>query len=102
MLGGWTTAASADMARDYDIGAIKLDCSVGDATGWLGVRALGDDEVGIPTVVEGYAADRAPTGRQWKSEDKLGILGRSRGSTRTTPSAGPAARRSSPRPTPTP
>ena len=74
VLSGWTTAASADMARDYDIGAIKLDCSVGDATGWLGVRALADDEVGIPTVVEGYAADRAPTGRQWKSEDKLDLL----------------------------
>jgi putative chitinase len=50
-----------------------LNCNIGDRTGWLGVRTIGDDEV-IDTVVQGYAADRAPTGRQWVSEDKLRTL----------------------------
>jgi predicted chitinase/V8-like Glu-specific endopeptidase len=74
VLAGWTASLTADESRSYDLGAIKLDCDVGNATGWLGVRTLGDDEVGLGTTVEGYSADRPPTGRQWISEDKLGIL----------------------------
>ncbi|WP_244495537.1 trypsin-like serine protease [Ensifer sp. Root278] len=73
VLAGWTASATTDESRYYDLGAIKLNCSIGDTTGWLGVRTIGDDEV-IETVVQGYAADRAPTGRQWVSEDKLRTL----------------------------
>ncbi len=73
VLSGWTAATTTDESRYYDLGAIKLDCNVGDATGWLGVRTIGDDEA-IDTLVQGYAADRAPTGRQWISKDKIRIL----------------------------
>ncbi|RVJ14563.1 protease [Sinorhizobium medicae] len=73
VLAGWTASATTDQSRYYDLGAIKLNCNIGDTTGWLGVRTIGNDEA-IDTVVQGYAADRAPTGRQWVSEDKLRIL----------------------------
>ncbi|MGO7522343.1 trypsin-like serine peptidase, partial [Rhizobium brockwellii] len=72
ILSGWSSSATPDESRYYDLGAIKLNCNVGETTGWLGVRTIGDDE-SIDTIVQGYAADRAPTGRQWTSEDKLRI-----------------------------
>jgi putative chitinase len=73
-LRGWTSAQSPLHARYYDIGAIKLDCNVGQRTGWLGVEALTDDRLGVRTTVQGYAADLAPPGRQWVSEDELRVL----------------------------
>lgn len=74
VLNGWTASASAEDARYYDLGALKLDCRVGEATGWVGVRLLDVSEVGTPTIVQGYAADKAPPGRQWVSTDALRIL----------------------------
>ncbi len=74
VLSGWLTAVSSIEARYYDLGALKLDCAVGEQTGWLGVRSLTDDEVGLPTTVQGYAADRAPPGRQWRSDDQLRVM----------------------------
>ncbi len=74
VLAGWTGAQTGDEARYYDLGGLRLDCEVGRATGWLGVRALADAETGIETVVHGYAADLSPPGRQWISRDRLHIL----------------------------
>lgn len=74
VLAGWTGSLTAEDARYYDLGALKLDCQVGDATGWLGVGLLDEQQVGAPTVVRGYANDKAPQGRQWQSEDSLRIL----------------------------
>lgn len=73
LLNGWASAQSEDQSRDYDLGAMKLDCQVGKSTGWLGVRPL-DEEVGLKTTVLGYTADRAPPGRQWESQDALRIV----------------------------
>lgn len=73
LLNGWASAQSEDQSRDYDLGAMKLDCQVGKSTGWLGVRPL-DEEAGLKTTVLGYTADRAPPGRQWESEDQLRIV----------------------------
>ncbi|MER0203891.1 MAG: protease [Nitrosomonas sp.] len=70
-LNGWVNAGSSTEARQYDLGAIKLDCDVGQRTGWLMVRALGDDEMGLPTTVQGYPADKTPAGRQYMSTDKI-------------------------------
>jgi putative chitinase len=60
--------------RNYDLGALKLDCEIGNLTGWVGVRALADSEIGLKTSVHGYAADLAPPGRQWISEDEIRAL----------------------------
>ncbi|MDH3199013.1 MAG: serine protease, partial [Candidatus Krumholzibacteria bacterium] len=74
VLAGWTGSQVASEARYFDLGGLKLDCTVGDATGWFGVRTLGEDEIGVETVVQGYAADLSPPGRQWVSRDELRIL----------------------------
>lgn len=74
VLAGWTSSLTAEDSRYYDLGALKLDCQVGEATGWLGVALLDEDQLGTPTVVRGYANDKSPPGRQWQSEDSLRIL----------------------------
>jgi len=74
VLSGWTEGDNPLDGREYDLGAFKLDCNVGDATGQVAIRVLGDDELGIKTTVHGYAADKAPAGRQWISEDELRVL----------------------------
>lgn len=70
-LSGWTESQSAFEASSYDMGAIRLDCSVGERTGIFGLRALGGNERGIATTVQGYAPDKQPQGRQWFSLDQM-------------------------------
>ncbi|WP_162683479.1 trypsin-like serine protease [Rhodobacteraceae bacterium DSL-40] len=73
-LRGWIEAATNADARLYDMAALKLDCDVGSRTGWFGVRAMGDEELGAQTKLQGYAGDRSPTGRQWVSLDQVRVL----------------------------
>ncbi|RVL95742.1 trypsin-like serine protease [Sinorhizobium meliloti] len=79
VLSGWVTSLTPDESRYYDLGAIKLDCEVGNATGWLGVRTLGNGENGVGSIVQGYAADLDPSGQQWVSEDKIRFLSELKG-----------------------
>jgi len=74
LLAGWSSSINGLEGRYYDMGAIKLDCDIGLSTGWMGARSLADNELEIPTVVQGYAGDLAPPGRQWVSEDKLRVI----------------------------
>ena len=74
VLSGWTKATTPAEARDADLGLLKLDCTVGERTGWMGVNAAADDANGQKIVIQGYATDKAPTGRQWKSEDVIRLL----------------------------
>lgn len=73
-LNGWTAAATTDEARHFDLGVIRLDCEIGRQTGWLGLRAMGDDALNLPVTVQGYPADKAPEGRQWRSEGTVAAL----------------------------
>lgn len=70
-LNGWIYAASSLEARQYDLGAIKLNCDIGNRTGWLSVRTLNGEEVDLSTTVQGYPADKKPAGRQYISTDKI-------------------------------
>lgn len=57
---GWLNEASTN----YDWGAIKLNCSIGDTVGWYG--HWWDDGVlpnGLPATVSGYGGDK--NGEQW-------------------------------------
>jgi len=76
VLNGWINASSTMDARDYDLGAFKLDCKNDDTEGrgFLGLRTLGDNELGVKTTVHGYARDKTPAGRQWISRDELRVL----------------------------
>ncbi|RVI63899.1 protease [Sinorhizobium meliloti] len=78
VLSGWVTSLTPEEGRYYDLGAIKLDCEVGTATGWIGVRTLGNGET-VETVVQGYAADLDPSGQQWVSEDRIRFLSELKG-----------------------
>ncbi|MFN3524869.1 MAG: trypsin-like serine protease [Paracoccus sp. (in: a-proteobacteria)] len=73
-LRGWTASASASEARDYDLAAIRLDCQIGAQTGWMGLRAMTDDELGASATVQGYAGDKQPSGRQWQSNGPVEVL----------------------------
>ena len=74
VLRGWVEAPTPDAGRTYDLGALKLDCVVGEATGWMGVRAIENREEGLAASVQGYASDRAPPGRQWVGEGDVRLL----------------------------
>ena len=74
VLRGWVNAPNQLDARIFDLGAFKLDCRVGDITGHFAIRTMGDTDVGLGTTVFGYAVDKAPGGRQWKSTDELRLL----------------------------
>ena len=74
VLNGWVETDSIMDARNFDLGAFKLDCQIGEVTGQLAIRVLADDELGVPTTVHGYAVDKAPPGRQWVSKDELRVL----------------------------
>jgi V8-like Glu-specific endopeptidase len=50
----------------YDVGAIVLDCNVGDQTGWLGaMKSGGNDFIGGQHVIHQYPGDK-PTATQWQ------------------------------------
>ena len=71
VLSGWLQALEPDMARLYDLAAIKLDCKVGTRTGWLNLAVSPDSAVGEETVVRGYPCDKTPIGHMWASRDAI-------------------------------
>lgn len=73
-LKGWVEATDSDDAREYDLGAIKLNCKIGNDTGWFGVSVLPESKEKVPTTVHGYAGDKIPAGRQWISKDYIRVL----------------------------
>lgn len=68
VLAGWVSASSQLDARDYDLGAIKLDCNIGESTGWLGVVET-NPSTSSETTIQGYTSNKAPRGMQWISSD---------------------------------
>lgn len=63
---GWTH----DRNRDYDYGAIKLDCKVGYSTGWFGYHWQAMDLTGQVTSLAGYPADKLYA-TLWQHDDQL-------------------------------
>jgi glutamyl endopeptidase len=62
---GWTQ----DGNREYDYGAIRLDCTAGNSTGWWGFWWQGATLTGTATTVSGYPCDRT-FGEQWRHAGK--------------------------------
>ncbi|REE99905.1 trypsin-like serine peptidase [Thermomonospora umbrina] len=50
---------------EYDYGAVKLDCTIGNTTGWLGLRFQSASYNGTQVNIAGYPTDR-PTGTMWQ------------------------------------
>lgn len=59
----WTTTAN----EQYDYGAIKLNCTVGNSTGWFGFRSGAGSNT--PAIITGYPGDK--TLEMWQSSDKI-------------------------------
>lgn len=65
---GWTSSRS----RDYDYGAIKLDCTVGNTTGFFGYRVSSSSLNGQPSYTAGYPGDKTYA-TMWRSDDSVRI-----------------------------
>lgn len=60
---GWTSSRNTN----YDYGAIKLNCSVGNTVGWFGFWWQSASLTGTSTTITGYPGDKPLT--QWRSYD---------------------------------
>ncbi len=60
---GWTVSGNSD----YDYGAVKLNCKVGNTVGWFGFRWQSATLNGQGTIVQGYPGDKPYT--QWAAND---------------------------------
>ncbi len=63
---GWTSSQS----RDYDYGAIKLNCTIGNTVGWFGMRVSTASLNGQASYTAGYPGDKT-YGTQWRSDDTV-------------------------------
>lgn len=54
---------------NFDYGAIKLDCNIGNTTGWYGFFWKNGSLVGLPVKTQGYPGDKPLT--QWRSADQV-------------------------------
>jgi glutamyl endopeptidase len=64
---GW--AVNGD--DQYDYGVIKLNCTIGNATGWYGFFWQSASLTGLPTIINGYPGDKPLT--QWQSRDRVTV-----------------------------
>ncbi len=60
---GWTNSGN----EQFDYGAIKLNCTVGNTVGWYGFTT--QKPKGKPSIVQGYPGDKPL--QQWFSADKV-------------------------------
>lgn len=64
---GWTDGSD----DRYDYGAIKLNCGIGETTGWYGLFWQPGSLTGLPTLINGYPGDKPLT--QWRSTDQVRV-----------------------------
>ncbi len=64
---GWTVNGD----DQYDYGAIKLNCTIGNTTGWYGFFWQTASLTGLPTIINGYPGDKPLT--QWQSKGKVTV-----------------------------
>jgi len=62
---GWTR----NRDEKFDYGAIKLNCSIGDTTGWFGYWWQSASLVGTSTTISGYPGDKPL--EHWRSVDQV-------------------------------
>jgi glutamyl endopeptidase len=62
---GWTQSSD----DRYDYGAVKLNCSIGNTTGWYGFFWTNASLLNLPTTINGYPEDTQLT--QMRSSDRV-------------------------------
>ncbi|MDR6495630.1 putative chitinase [Paraburkholderia terricola] len=69
-LKGWVNKQELDDRRLYDLAAIKLDCEVGNLTGWPALSYSVSGKSGSELTIRGYPCDKK-TFTQWESKGTL-------------------------------
>jgi glutamyl endopeptidase len=64
---GWRVSRGSN--SNYDYGAIKLNCSIGNRTGYFGLTRP-TSPVGITSIISGYPSGH-PIGTMWRSVDQV-------------------------------
>jgi glutamyl endopeptidase len=67
---GWTKNGD----EKFDYGAVKLNCTIGNTTGWYGLYWTSATLKGTPSVTLGYPTDKA-VGTQWLAKNCAGASG---------------------------
>lgn len=65
---GWTASANPE----YDYGAARLNCTIGNSTGWLGRAWTTTSQVNLPIGLFGYPGDK-PSGTSWGANSRITI-----------------------------
>lgn len=65
---GWTQ----NRDTNYDYGAVKLNCTIGNSTGWFGASWTSGSLTGQSTIVTGYPCDK-PSGTMWQHADQVRV-----------------------------
>jgi len=65
---GWVSSGD----ENYDYGALKLNCTVGNSTGWFGFWWQSASLTGLSATTSGYPGDK-PFGTQWRSIDQVRV-----------------------------
>ena len=63
---GWTSSGD----ERYDYGALKLNCTVGNSTGWFGLWWQSASLTGLSTTISGYPGDKT-FGTMWRATDRV-------------------------------
>jgi glutamyl endopeptidase len=64
---GWVYNAD----RRYDYGAVKLNCSTGNQTGYFGLSWTAASLTGKPVTITGYPSDKPPSGSMWTAHGPI-------------------------------
>lgn len=65
---GWTRDAN----EQYDYGSVKLNCTIGNTTGWLGRWWTTASQVNLPIAIIGYPGDKT-TSTQWGGAGRVEV-----------------------------
>jgi V8-like Glu-specific endopeptidase len=64
---GWTVSNN----EQYDYGAVKLNCTIGNTVGWFGAWWQSASLTGLPITVSGYPGDKPLT--HWRSTGNVAV-----------------------------
>lgn len=68
----WTLPSSTTPPPTrVDLALLRLDCTVGDEVGILTLRSITDDQLALPSVLQGYPGETIARGRQFRSEGEV-------------------------------
>lgn len=65
----WAGTGSSSSRAQYDYGAVKLSCKIGNTVGWFGFRWTSSSLLNQRTIIQGYPGDKPYT--QWGSVDRV-------------------------------